>query len=79
MSGEITESFVRRHYYALLVEIIGVGILGRLFHFHLTIGSDDQRYILAARWLMGEEGITVSHSFIATANIKWNRKHELVG
>jgi len=40
-----------RKYHVLLAGIVLLGILGRCAHFYLTIGSDDQRYIIAAREL----------------------------
>jgi hypothetical protein len=41
--------FGKWRFYLLLAAIIGVGALFRLYHFHLTIGNDDQRWIAAAR------------------------------
>lgn len=40
-----------RRYYALLLGVIAVSALFQGFHFHLSAGSDDQRWIIAAREL----------------------------
>jgi dolichyl-phosphate-mannose-protein mannosyltransferase len=52
-AGEMTN----RRYLAFLFVIVLVGILMRVFHFHLTIGVDDQRWIIAA----GEFGSDQPH------------------
>ena len=40
-----------RRYYGLLLAIVFVGVLLRVFHFQLTLGMDDQKWIIAAREL----------------------------
>lgn len=60
-----------RHYYLLLLAILGIGILARLFHFHLTLGSDDQRYIIAARRLMGDREIVLPSVYYGRIVWRW--------
>lgn len=52
-------------YRGLLLAIIVLGIIARLLHFHTTIGSDDQRWVFAARQLFGEEGIRLPDAYYA--------------
>lgn len=40
-------------FFLTLAVILLAGVIIRLFHFHLTIGSDDQRWIMTARQLGG--------------------------
>src|ERR1700739_4974169 len=44
----------QRQYLAWLVAVVAVGLDARLFYSRLTIGSDDQRWILSARQLFSE-------------------------
>ncbi|MCI0421148.1 MAG: glycosyltransferase family 39 protein, partial [Acidobacteria bacterium] len=50
-------------YYLILLLILLIGMLGRGFHFYLTLGSDDQRWIIAARALTGTESVSIPVHF----------------
>jgi len=55
----------RRQYVAWLLAIVSVGLAARVFYFRLTIGSDDQRWILAARQLFSERTLDLSAEYYA--------------
>jgi hypothetical protein len=44
-------------YAGLLLGVVAAGALVRLFHFDVTIGSDDQAYVIAARQLVGHDPV----------------------
>ena len=44
----------QRQYLAWLATVTAIGLAARLFYFRLTIGSDDQRWVLSARQLFAD-------------------------
>jgi 4-amino-4-deoxy-L-arabinose transferase-like glycosyltransferase len=50
----------RSTYVVLLSLLVALSALVRLYHFDITIGSDDQRYIIAARSLVQQEPIQLN-------------------
>jgi hypothetical protein len=50
----LTSRFSQRQYAAWLATVTAIGLAARLFYFRLTIGSDDQRWVLSARQLFAD-------------------------
>ena len=55
----------QRQYLSWLVTVTAVGLAARLFYFRLTIGSDDQLWILSARQLFSERVPDLSAAYYA--------------
>jgi hypothetical protein len=53
-----------RTYWLVLTGIIALGVVLRLFYFDVTIGSDDQRYIIAARKFVGADPSPMSDAYL---------------
>jgi len=52
--GYPTSRLSQRQYFAWLGAVAAIGLAARLFYFRLTIGSDDQRWVLSARQLFSD-------------------------
>ena len=55
----------QRQYLSWLVTVTAVGLAARLFYFRLTIGSDDQLWILSARQLFSDRVPDLSAAYYA--------------
>lgn len=67
-----SQAFERKRiltYRRVLVLVIVVGVIGRLVHFHLALGSDDQRWIIAAHEVMNHSNHTLDP--VAYSRVLW--------
>jgi hypothetical protein len=60
-----TSRLSQRQYAAWLVTVTAIGLAARLFYFRLTIGSDDQRWVLSARQLFSDRAPDLGTEYYA--------------
>ena len=68
-SQDIPQATAR--YFTLLSLVVVSGLVGRLFHFYWTLGSDDQRWIIAARTLTGTEKVSIPAHYYGRILWRW--------